>query len=186
MPSSSATPFSRICQCRETEKVGCRGPVHGPKVVAASWRHTHRVHPYISDGGLGIPSLRWFAPMLRLKRLDRIIFSNNIYDGYLNHELAVARAQTACDDLNLTSAGSIRGMWAEKLHRSVDGTGLKEACRVKSANTFVGDGSRLLSGRDFVHIAQTRINAIYSRSRTTRGRHRMRRECRAGYGMTET
>lgn len=28
--------YSRTCQSRETAKVGCRGPVHGPKVVAAS------------------------------------------------------------------------------------------------------------------------------------------------------
>lgn len=125
-------------------------------------------------------------PMLRHKRLDKIITSNNIHDGYLNRELAIARAQTASDDLNPTSAGAIRGMWAEKLHRSVDGIGLKEACRVKSSNAFVEDGSRLLSGRDYVHIAQTRIKAIYSRSRTTRGRHGLRRKCRAGFGKIET
>lgn len=124
--------------------------------------------------------------MLRHKRLDRIISSNDIYDGYLNHQLAVARRHTACGDLNLTSSELVRAMWADKLHANFDGVGLKEACRVKSANTFVGDGSRLLSGRDFIHIAQTRINALYSRSRTTRGRHGMRRDCRAGCGAIET
>lgn len=77
-------------------------------------------HGAISDGGLGLPSLRWFAPMLRYKRLDRIISSNNIYDGYLTRQLAVAQTQTANDDLNLRSSESIRGMWANRLHAYFD------------------------------------------------------------------
>lgn len=50
----------------------------------------------------------------------------------------------------------------------------------------IGDGTRLLSARDFVHIAQTRINALYSRSRTMRRRHGVSRQCRAGCGSIET
>lgn len=35
-------------------------------------------HSAISDGGLGLPSLRWFGTMLRAKRIGRVVSSNSI------------------------------------------------------------------------------------------------------------
>lgn len=51
-------------------------------------------HGGISDGALGLPSLRWFGPMLRYKRLDRIATDNNILDIYLDEEKQKAQELT--------------------------------------------------------------------------------------------
>lgn len=143
-------------------------------------------HGAISDGCLGLPSLRWFGPMLRAKRIGRIISSNSISCNYLNSEVSKAKGWTWWRGGFLETSDQIRNMWATALTEAVDGVGLREACKVKSANTFMGDGSRLLSGRDYVHIAQARIGALYSRSRVTRGRPGLSRHCRAGCGRIET
>lgn len=143
-------------------------------------------HAAIADGGLGLPALRWFGPMLRYKRLDKVICGNDIHAYELELDKSKSYSLAKWRDVHLTSSDLVRGMWSVRLSENVDGVGLKEACRVKSANSFIGDGTRLLSARDFVHIAQTRINALYSRSRTMRRRHGVSRQCRAGCGSIET
>lgn len=93
--------------------------------------------------------------MLRYRRLDRIITSNEIHYAYLDSEKAMASSRATWRGNALVSTAHVRGMWSTRLSESVDGCGLKEASKVKSAHQFIGDGTRLLTGRDFIHIVQS-------------------------------
>ena len=162
------------------------------RAVVRKWLRLHHdvpvayFHGAIRDGCLGIPSLRWFGPMLRFKRLTRI--NSNLAPGnsYLQRELEKAGRMTEWRGGQLTTTALISKMWSTRLLEKVDGIGLREAGKVGCSSQFIGDGSRLLSGRDFVHIVQTRIGQLYSRSRVTRGRNGVSRLCRAGCGHIET
>lgn len=85
---------------------------------------------------------------------------------------------------------SIRTWWHNKLHSSNDGKELR-ACSDVSTNTQWVRAGAGISGEDFVHYHQLRINALPSRVRTMRGRHG-NTGCRAGcrgsdnQNMTET
>lgn len=71
------------------------------------------------------------------------------------------------------------------LHLSCDGMALKESKKVPQQHHWVTDGMRFLSGKDFINAMKLRINALPTRSRTTRGRRRDRL-CRAGCNEVET
>ena len=71
------------------------------------------------------------------------------------------------------------------LNTSVDGGGLRSSAKTPGQHYWVSDGSRFLSGRDFINSCRIRIDALPTRSRTSRGRFRDRR-CRAGCDQPET
>lgn len=75
--------------------------------------------------------------------------------------------------------------WADRSYESVDGGGFKSSGKVPHQHDWVSDGSRLLTGRDFINCGRARIGALPTRSRTTRGRAADRR-CRAGCLAQET
>lgn len=139
----------------------------------------------IKDGGLGIQCLRWVAPLLRSRRLSSI----NIGDGantQIELEINKAKRRLSCDGINFNSFKNITDYYLNKLKASVDGFGLREAWKVPQAHSWVGEPSRFLTGRDYINLIHLRINALPSKSRTTRGRQRLDRECRAGCGVPET
>lgn len=84
-----------------------------------------------------------------------------------------------------TSPDMLSNRWAAKLYQSVDGSGLKDSVKTTHQHQWVADGSRFLSGKDFINCVRVRISALPTRSRTTRGSTRERR-CRAGCLAQET
>jgi len=146
-------------------------------------------HAGVADGGLGVPSMRYQAPVLRLLRLRNIalpVFQEAQADIFIAKEMDVAlRRLTPLGDLPKTSEGVAR-FWKERLVAAVDGHGLREAHRVPQAHRWVREPTRLLSGRDYIQCVRTRINALPVRSRTTRGRPTEDRQCRAGCRVPET
>ena len=146
-------------------------------------------HADVSDGGLGIPSLRWIAPLQRGRRLEELKTSSYIYgttaDSFLLKELEVVKRRLTEGSTTYNNSRQIGARWASLLFKSADGKGLRESNRVKHQHNWVKEGTRFLSGRDYLNSIKLRINALPTRSRTTRGRRRDRL-CRAGCGTPET
>lgn len=159
--------------------------LHLPKDCPNSY-----IHAGIPDGGLGVTSLRWMAPLQRLKTLNylrkNLFLRETAITTYLNAEI------TEVEKRLKNNAGSViksnvqlDAMWASLLHGSVDGSPLKNSRDVSGQHAWVRENTKLLSGRDFVNCCKARINALPSKSRTSRGRMEDR-SCRAGCRLPET
>lgn len=146
-------------------------------------------HATIKDGGLGISSLRWQVPALRYRRLRSIFgkgaIGNTVVNSYITTEINKAERRNWHEDSALTSSNQINILWARALYQSIDGKGLRHSRKVPNQHQWVGEGTRFLSGRDFVNSCRARINALPTKSRTARGRNKDR-ECRGGCGKVET
>lgn len=156
-----------------------------PLDVPAAFFHTPHSH-----GGLGIPSIRWTAPMLRTKRLASIkwphLEQSEVASAFVESEQRRARGRCQDGVNELTSRSKIDSYWANRLHLSVDGSGLREAGRFVPQHGWVVQPTRLLTGKAYLNGIKLRINALPTRSRTTRGRHELARQCRAGCDAPET
>lgn len=145
--------------------------------------------PHIS-GGLGIPSLRWIAPMLRMKRLENIkwphLEQSVEANSFLSAELQRARDRCQAGIELLLSRTMVDTYWANRLFSSVDGSGLREANRFGAQHGWVSQPTRLLTGKAYLNGIKLRINALPTRSRTTRGRQELARQCRAGCDAPES
>ncbi|CAK9834488.1 Retrovirus-related Pol polyprotein from type-2 retrotransposable element R2DM [Anthophora retusa] len=146
-------------------------------------------HANIKDGGLGIPSMRWEIPRQRMKRLESLPLSEQAKRTtpgiFLTSEIAQARKRLNDGSKEHLTPEQINRRWAEKLYLSVDGCALKESRKVPQQHQWIAEGNRFLSGRDFINLCRMRINALPTRSRTTRGRAQDR-QCRGGCKNAET
>lgn len=147
------------------------------------------IHTNVKYGGLGIASLRWCVPLRRLKRLERLSLAEtaiaSVPGAFLNKEVSQCQMRLCENGEQLKSSECIDRRWARLLYAAVDGVGLKEAERVPRQHEWIQDGTRFLSGRDFLQSCRLRINALPTRSRTLRGRPGDRM-CRAGCNKVET
>lgn len=147
-------------------------------------------HAPHSHGGLGIPSVRYAAPMLRVRRLSNInwphLEQSGVANAFISAELERARGRCQAEGNELSSRAIINSYWANRLYMSVDGSGLREASHFGPQHGWVSQPTRLLTGKDYLNGIKLRINALPTRSRTTRGRHELGRRCRAGCDAPET
>ena len=147
-------------------------------------------HAPVEQGGLGIPAVRLSAPLIRLNRLRNLILPNledNVAaNTYLGQEIDITSKRLRIDHVTISSKMELEKYWTEKLHASIDGNGLKTSTGDKHTHRWIKEPTKLLTGRDFIHCVKTRINALPSRSRTTRGRPQQDRTCRAGCPRQET
>lgn len=149
------------------------------------------VHADYRDGGVSIPSLRWVIPLQRFNRLsaigrDELGGASAVAEEFRQGELSSARHRL--DDgqgMVIKSLNDVKRRWARQLHRSQDGGPLKESGKVPTQHRWVVDGTRFLTGRDFVNAHRLRINAQPLRVRMARGRVK-ERGCRAGCHDAET
>lgn len=158
--------------------------LHLPKDCPNAYFHTN-----IRDGGLGVPSLRWWAPLQRLKALKRL-GKNHFLQAkrtttYLNSMISEAEKRLNNNGEVVEKAKDMEKLWSDLLYSSVDGGPLRSSAEVKGQHGWIGEPTRFLSGRDFVNCNKVRINALPTSSRTSRGRPGDR-SCRAGCGLPET
>lgn len=146
-------------------------------------------HATIKDGGLGIPSMRWVAPLNRLRRLCRLPVVSQQEEqapgSFLIKEKDRCRERLKEQATFLNNQSDVNNRWARLLYDKVDGAGLRESSKVPQQHAWVGEGTRFLTGRDYLQSCKLRINALPTKSRTSRGRHEDRR-CRAGCNAAET
>lgn len=142
-------------------------------------------HANAKDGGLSIPSLRWLMPLHRMKRLKALVVGGQCPTTFISCELGLVERRLRDGPSILDSKSKIERRWASLLHSSVDGKSLASSNDVPQQHQWVTDGSRFLSGRDFINTTKLRINALPTKSRSSRGRTNSRL-CRAGCNETET
>lgn len=146
-------------------------------------------HAHVKDGGLSIPSVRWLMPLHRAGRLRNLTRDTGERTTpshpYFLEEIQRANRRLLDGQTILDSREKITKRWASVLMASVDGRGLRMSRKVPQQHNWITDGSRLLSGRDFVNSVKLRINALPTRSRTARGRT-ADRSCRGGCNAVET
>lgn len=141
------------------------------------------IHAAVRDGGLGIPSLRWSIPRMRLARLENL----GSYESceFLKREKEISMLRVKDNSTYLKTPEELQERWARILHTTTDGQALKLSSKTPNQHGWVGEGTKFLKGKDFIELAKLRINALPVRSRTTRGR-RKERLCRAGCLNPET
>lgn len=147
-------------------------------------------HATVNDGGLGIRSVRWSTPLDRARRLGSLLRRwqdmSRIPDSYIEEEVRKAELRLNTNDgFRITSKYAMDKWWSSRLYSSVDGGPLKGSSLVKGQHSWVADGTKFLSGKDFVNSIKIRIGALPTRSRMGRGRRR-ERTCRAGCMLVET
>lgn len=142
-------------------------------------------HASVKDGGLGITNLRWSIPEQRRRRLIKINHQSLQGTTFIQTEVALCSRRLNDNGNIIDHPRKINIKFAKALHDSVDGKALKGSSDVPQQHQWVADGTKFLSGRDFLHCCKLRINAIPTKSRSSRGRANDR-SCRAGCGVVET
>lgn len=146
-------------------------------------------HALVEDGGLGIVSLRWQAPLMRLERLRnlQLPLPSGIVtvNTFLASEIAKVERRLQIGVDRILSGGDLRKYWANRLYAAIDGRGLLHSSDHHPAHRWIREPTRLLTGRDFINCIKLRINALPTRSRCSRGRT-SERSCRAGCDAQET
>ena len=120
-------------------------------------------HAPVSEGGLGIPSLRWLAPLHHKDRLLGLVHGRrmeNIADPYLAKAIGQCRQRLMENGLTYTTQEEIKKRWVAILHQSIDGSSLKNSHQVIGQHQSMADGTSLLSGRNYINCHKVRIGAL--------------------------
>lgn len=110
-------------------------------------------HASVRDGDLGVPSVRWTAPVQRRGRLLAVMQTCN-QEGlkeYVEKEFTQCVRRLTDHGIVYNNPEMIARRWLEKLCGSIDGAGLKESTKKPHQHQWLADGNRFLSGKDFVN-----------------------------------
>ncbi|GLV38109.1 hypothetical protein CBL_10076 [Carabus blaptoides fortunei] len=123
------------------------------------------VHADHKDGGLSVPSLRWVVPEMRRRRLLHLAETSPEIARQVQEEIDICSRRLDDHGIPIKTRDDVKKRWATLLHKSVDGASLAPSSKVPQQHRWVTDGSRFLSGADFLHSCKLRINALPTRSR---------------------
>ncbi|CAN8002641.1 unnamed protein product, partial [Ixodes pacificus] len=143
-------------------------------------------HTEVSEGELGVPSLRTTVPGMQLRRLDKLSQSTHpacreaLKTRLLKSLVQRANAAAKYRGKELFTKKAVSRFWTELLHHSVDGAALKNCRDAPYAQAWVIDGMRLLPGKQFIDLVKLRINTFPNLTRTKRGQSDAPTGCRAG------
>lgn len=143
-------------------------------------------HADVSEGGLCVPSLRTAIPGMQIRRLEKLSQSSHpacraaLKTRLLKSLTQRAKAAARYRGKELFTKKAVSAFWTELLHHSVDGAALKNCRDAPYAQAWVRDGTRLLSGKQFIDLVKLRINAFPNLTRTKRGQGGASKSCRAG------
>uniref|UniRef100_A0A6V7KNU3 Reverse transcriptase domain-containing protein n=1 Tax=Bracon brevicornis TaxID=1563983 RepID=A0A6V7KNU3_9HYME len=141
------------------------------------------IHAKISEGGLGVMSFESKVPELVRMRLNNLVFSD------FPEATLIPEHDWGRQKLKWCNTSKIRDAdWCGKLYNSTDGFELREARQSKLSTSWIEDPYVIIPSREYVQNIRTRINALPSKMRTTRGLRRQEQltKCRAGCGEDET
>lgn len=149
-------------------------------------------HAPIQNGGIGLPLLRTLIPILKHNRLRKLCVSSMPAACAAAETTYVARQMVWCDNqmrvgtVRVTTTAELRRQCSAMLHRSCDGSGLREVVSSKLSSYWISAGADQVPGADYVHYHHVRANCLPSRTRTSRGRSGADVRCRAGCPERET
>ena len=131
-------------------------------------------HGNPGDGGMGIVSLRYLVPALKVRRLSNLAATQDpvgqqVLDmpDYRRRLTRWTKAAELEGFSTLTSAFR-RQAWRQSLLRSVDGKGLATANEFPRVNGWPSNGSRLMQGRNFCGALAVRCNLLPTPARRAR------------------
>uniref|UniRef100_A0A6M2DU98 Putative reverse transcriptase n=1 Tax=Xenopsylla cheopis TaxID=163159 RepID=A0A6M2DU98_XENCH len=177
--SLGSTKLSQLNTCDKLIRERVRGWLTLPKDTPNAYFHAN-----MKDGGLSISSLRWVAPLRRKNRLSNLPME--LRDSpFCQGEIAKTMKRLKENGVEYLSGKAIDERWAKLLYKAVDGAALVKSRMVHQQHRWITDGTRLLSGRDYINAVKLRINALPTKSRTSRGRIEDR-QCRAGCRAVES
>ena len=132
-------------------------------------------HADAKYGGLGVPSLATSIGLMKTVRFGKMAMSDDptvlAISRHPNTQRLLKRwGTTKVQGTSVTNKDEAKETWASKLHCTIDGAGLAEANLVSYAHRWVTDGTRLLTGRNFIDAVKIRGNLVGTRSRSSRGR----------------
>lgn len=150
------------------------------------------LHAPVKSGGLGIPCLRLWVPLMRQNRLEKAISGGgaimmalsecNLFKT-IRHRCSQSLAKLGgCKASSLT----YNSYWREQLLAKVDGSDLEYAWVHRSTTSWNSTMMSQVSGEDYVHYHQIRSNSLPTRVRTARGRPAKDTSCRGSCRRTET
>ena len=116
---------------------------------------TGAFHANTSEGGLGIFFVTG-VPALRKKRLTRLAEAP---DAIVSH---AARGEPRPTSIPPK-------YWANKLHDSVDGAGLREAHLSPPSSKWLTSGTQLMRGATYIQALKTRLSVLSTPARSARG-----------------
>ena len=114
-------------------------------------------HSSTKEGGLGLISFATSVPALTKKRLTRLAAAPDPIVSFAARE----------EDLPITVPPR---HWANKLHVSCDGAGLREAHLSPASSKWVDCGTRLMRGASYIMALKTRLGVLTTPARSARGR----------------
>lgn len=139
-------------------------------------------HAPVESGGLGIFSFLTGIPELVRKRIESLAESS------FSAAVAARRSSWASKRLQWTNSLPILNLdWASRLHGTTDGSELKQ-CQASILSHAWIYGNYGIPPRSWLEYIRVRINALPSRTRTSRGvrRSTMETQCRALCSRLET
>ncbi|RLJ22878.1 hypothetical protein DJ031_00040 [bacterium endosymbiont of Escarpia laminata] len=146
-------------------------------------------HASHKDGGLGIPRFRWLIPILRTKRMERMIGSSDpvvrAVTELKNFQRDLRRwsKPISAFGIILRNNRDIQRASAECLYSSVDGHGLRGSRNEGFVNGWMTSGTGLVSGRSYVNCVKIKGNLIHTALRASRGRPEASTRCDACRGV---
>lgn len=162
--------------------------LHLPKDMPVAY-----IHAPVKAGGLGIPCLKQWIPLMRFLRLMKVKRTGgDRIAAVLNCELYKSIIHSAKQALSVLECGdepTLQGyhdFWKKELLEMVDGKDLKPAQNHTSSTSFNSTRMNDISGEDYIHYNQIRTNSCPTRKRTARGRPNKPTTCRAGCRRVET
>jgi len=133
-------------------------------------------HAHYSDGGLDIPPLLLTVPLLRTKRMGRLVSSQDPIARAVaqlpifERERKRWSAPLAAYGVSIRDGTGVRKAMGVGLHMSVDGRGLTGSRETGFVNKWMVSGDALMSGHSFVNCVRLKCNLPYTRARAARGR----------------
>lgn len=185
LAGSTTTKILRTAD--KTIRAGIRRWLRLPNDVPVGYFHAP-----LQSGGLGLPMLATYIPILKHNRLRRVCLSALPAARAAAESTYVARQSVWCENRmrvngeRVVSLAPFRKQCADMLHASHDGRGLREVSSSKLSSYWSSYGAHSIPGADFVHYHHVRANCIPSRTRTSRGREGHEVLCRAGCPEKET
>lgn len=149
-------------------------------------------HAKESDGGLAIPRIRYLIPILKLSRLEKIQRSDDVAMKWVkettSHKNRVAKARSFANirSQSITTKAVYQATQRDQLMATCDGKGLCNHNETPCANSWVTDGTLLLTGGDYIQAVKVRGNLLPTAERTTRGRRNVPPKCDAGCNAVES
>lgn len=134
-----------------------KATLHLPRTTPTAY-----IHAPLKFGGLGIPSLRYHIASTYLRRIERIsIRGDNEIKNIMQTPVMEAlgrKLRKILSGINLTTRTAVQDFWAEELHKTALGAGLKSI--TTGTSSWIYHPPDFWTGRDYLGAIKLRIGLL--------------------------